>query len=123
MPSDQFHRIEKLVGNCEDWHEVGESGEPAFENSWVNYGSGFESAGFYKDPFGRVHLKGMVDNGTDNATVFTLPEGYRPALRELFVTQISTGSSRIDVTTAGVVSTLSAGAHTWLTLSGISFRV
>src|SRR5262245_8049839 len=62
----------------EAWHEVGQPGEPAFQNGWQNYAPGsFETAGYYKDIFGVVRLKGYVTAGTA-ARVFTLPAGYRP---------------------------------------------
>lgn len=60
------------------WHEVGGSGEPAFQNSWVNYGSGWTNCEFFKDEMGIVRIKGLVKNGTANTVVFTLPVGYRP---------------------------------------------
>src|SRR4051812_35523455 len=59
------------------WHVVGAAGEPAFQNSWTNYGSGWATAGFRKDPLGKVRLRGLVKSGT-LATVFKLPAGYWP---------------------------------------------
>lgn len=59
-------------------------GGVGFQNSWVNYGSGFQTAGFWKDSFGIVRLRGNVKSGTTNATIFTLPVGYRPAAAEIF---------------------------------------
>ena len=61
----------------EPWHEVGAAGEPDFQNTYANSGSGFETAAFYKDREGVVHLKGFV-TGT-GTTIFHLPAGYRPA--------------------------------------------
>ena len=60
-----------------DWHYVGGTGEPAFQNSWVNYDLQM-TARFRKDAMGFVHIHGSVKNGTVNTAVFTLPEGYRP---------------------------------------------
>lgn len=75
-------------GNEEEpWHYVGaiEYGEPAWANGWQNYGSDafftYDSAAFFKDPDGFVHLKGVVENLTAAAydsVIFILPEGYRP---------------------------------------------
>ena len=65
----------------EGWHEIGAPGEPGFENAWVNVpmeGLNFESAAFYKDHEGVVHMKGFVTGGI-NAVIFHLPPGYRPA--------------------------------------------
>jgi hypothetical protein len=54
---------------------------PTLQNSWVNYGSPFAVAGYMKDVTGRVHLKGLVKDGTISypAPIFTLPVGFRPA--------------------------------------------
>ncbi|MCP4710447.1 MAG: hypothetical protein GY869_17630 [Planctomycetes bacterium] len=54
---------------------------PAFQNSWINYGSGYNPAQYFKDSMGIVHLRGLVKNVTLGQTVFTLPAGYRPASR------------------------------------------
>jgi len=67
----------------EAWHEIGAAGEPAFVNSWHNFGGGFSTAAFAKDSLGFVHLKGTITGGTA-ITAFTLPAGYRPAL-SLFI--------------------------------------
>jgi hypothetical protein len=71
-------------GLIDDWHEVGDSGEPAFENSWVNKGGTNETAAFRKDGEGTVFLKGVITAGTINTAAFTLPAGYRPALGKKF---------------------------------------
>lgn len=65
----------------EDWHEIGATNEPAFQNSWANEGTaGNETAAFKKTPQGSLLLKGYIDSGTitDGTVVFTLPAGYRP---------------------------------------------
>ncbi len=68
----------------EDWHIVGDPGEPAFESSWDTFDLAgvFPPARFYKDPHGTVVVDGLVSGGTPDITaatgVFTLPVGYRP---------------------------------------------
>jgi len=67
--------------NDTSWHNVGESGEPAFENGWINRANQIK-VGFKLDPFGNVELKGVADATNATAdTIFTLPVGYRPAAR------------------------------------------
>jgi hypothetical protein len=72
----------------EGWHLVGAAGEPGFESSWENVPAGppfaFESAGFYKDREGVVHLKGVVKGGPAGI-IFHLPAGYRPASGKVLV--------------------------------------
>ncbi|HYP48866.1 MAG TPA: hypothetical protein VEQ61_09550, partial [Thermoleophilaceae bacterium] len=71
---DDFARSE-----AEPVRRLGAAGQPGL-------GSGFSvpanclgctPAGFWRDPFGTVHLQGRVDG--PGGVVFTLPDGYRPA--------------------------------------------
>lgn len=98
---------------------------PSFSNSWVNYGSVYSIAGYYKDKFGIVHLRGLIKSGTINAAAFTLPSGYRPAYRHMQATVSNNGAaeiiSRIDVDTNGDVIPVT-GSNTYFSLDGISFR-
>lgn len=65
-------------GRGEDWHYVGDTGEPAFENSWVNNSAISANLAFRIRESDILDIQGAVKNGTDN-TVFTLPAGYRPS--------------------------------------------
>lgn len=60
----------------EDWHYVGESGEPAFTGGWANV-AGFNKMAFRLREAGVVDLAGVVEGGA-TFPVFTLPEEYRP---------------------------------------------
>jgi len=60
-----------------DCRVIGSAGEPAFQNSWTNYGSGFANAAFRKDADGYVHLRGTIQGGAASSVIFTLPGGYR----------------------------------------------
>lgn len=110
---------------------VGAAGQPAFQNSWVNYPGAFQPVGFYKDR-SRVYVKGSVNRGASPltaTTIFTLPADYRPASTLVFAT-ISSGSViadvRVDAT--GNVSLASGavgpgGTGSYLSLDAISFRI
>lgn len=112
-------RAWNTIGQVQEWIEIGESNAPAFENSWANVGGSYETAAFYRDPFGRVHIKGAVDTGTSGTTAFTLPEGYRPAAT-LRLACYSTGNAYVEITSAGLVQPQRSGsAANYL---GISFR-
>jgi hypothetical protein len=94
---------------------------PTLLNGWVNFGAPFNPAGYFKDAFGVVHLRGIVKSGTVNTAVFTLPAGYRPANTEQYA--IYTGS------TVGVVEILATGDviaqvgnNTDFRFDGITFR-
>lgn len=94
---------------------------PTFTNSWVNYGFGFNSAGYRKDALGYVHLRGLVKNGTVNTAIFNLPAGYRPEAQELFMSMQNNTIGRIDVNIVGNVLH-SVGANTFVQLDGITFK-
>lgn len=75
------------------WHYVGETGEPAFENGWVNQGGTtvpmrfriavgrpnvLDETGaivYYCDK--QLDFQGDVVGGADGTTVFTLPNEFR----------------------------------------------
>lgn len=113
--------------HTEGWHIVGASGEPSYQNGWTSYNSdptaGWGGAAFYKDPFGVVHLRGLVKDGTSDSTIFTLPSGYRPQL-DLIVAAIQQGSPetgvRLEVMSNGTVETRNASGS-WISLSGVQF--
>jgi len=98
---------------------------PTLLNSWINYGGGYNPAGYFKDSFGIVHLRGTVKSGTIGQAIFTLPVGYRPAYKEILITISHDGAneklSRCDVQADGnVVSCF--GSNTYYSLDGITFR-
>jgi hypothetical protein len=75
-----------LIAPAEPVHLVGAPGQPAFDLQWTNVGVrnnvAYQPAGFYKDPFGTVHLQGDVwrpTSGATDAVIFILPPGYCPA--------------------------------------------
>ncbi|MBE9090179.1 hypothetical protein IQ232_10440 [Microcystis aeruginosa LEGE 11464] len=97
---------------------------PAFMNSWTNYDTTYNPAGYFKDSLGIVHLRGLVKNGTNNTTIFTLPVGYRPSNRELQAVQTNLDTNtigRVDILADGQVTVVS-GSNVWVSLDGITFR-
>ncbi len=105
-------------------HRVNAANEPAFEHSWTNEGGGFETAGFYKDPFGIVHLVGDVHNGTDAMSIFTLPTGYRPSSTVDVTVRANgdTGNATVAINTLGAVEVFGY-VNNRVPLNGITFRV
>lgn len=98
----------------EDWQLA------TLATGWTNVGSSFATAAYYKDPFGIVHLRGLVNGGS--GTIFTLPTGYRPTgFRLIFPAVASNAIARIDIALNGAV-TFVAGTATSISLDGITFR-
>jgi cytoskeletal protein CcmA (bactofilin family) len=93
---------------------------PTLQNGWINYGGGFNPAGYFKDSLGIIHLRGLVKNG--NGTIFTLPEGYQPPNRELHgVSTHPNAAGRIDILSDGQIQMIQ-GNNAWISLDGITFR-
>jgi hypothetical protein len=116
-------RAQSYISGPDSWHNVGDSGEPAFENGWVNYGSQYNGARFMKDAIGFVHLGGLVKDGTVDAPIFTLPSGYRPGARQIHVTVNDSDEEghRIDVDTDGTVTPAGSISTGWTSLENITF--
>lgn len=94
---------------------------PTLLNGWVNFDAGFQTAAYYKDGFGVVHLEGLVKLGTSGSVIFNLPAGYRPALHKHFSVVANAAAGDIRVNTTGDVVHY-AGSTTWLSLDGVTFR-
>ncbi|KKM86624.1 hypothetical protein LCGC14_1277110 [marine sediment metagenome] len=97
------------------WREVGDPGEPTFENSWVNYGAPWDTAAFYKDAAGIVHLKGLIKSGTINQAAFTLPVGYRPKANVQVGILSNNAIGRMIISADGLVSATS-GNNAWFVI-------
>ena len=112
--------------NVEDWHEVGDTNEPAFENSWVNYDS-TRKARFYKH-LDRVYLAGLVKSGTINTSIFTLPSEYVPSYLDatnqnaIFPCSSNSAFASLSINYLGEVNCTN-GSNLWVSLDGISFRI
>ncbi|MHA2069798.1 MAG: hypothetical protein ACXABY_35995, partial [Candidatus Thorarchaeota archaeon] len=93
-------------------------------NSWVNAGGTYGDAGYYRDAFDMVRLRGVVKDGTVGAAgvIFALPVGYRPEEDRIFSNYTDTGVGRVEIESGGDVIA-KAGGNTWFSLDGISFRV
>lgn len=95
---------------------------PDFTNSWVNYDlTVYPAAGYYKDALNRIHLRGMIKNGTVNSAAFTLPAGFRPELRCLCASISADLIGRVDVLANGDVIPITPSVNTWVSLENISF--
>lgn len=111
----------------EVWLTVGGTGV-GFNANWQNFGGGWETVAYMKDPLGFVRLRGLVQTTVvrvAGSTPFTLPVGYRPALGKIFpvITGGAGAAIRADVLNNGVVQFPANGlaANEWVSLDGIVF--
>jgi len=97
---------------------------PTLGASWVNFGSGYTSAGYRMDKQGRVWVRGLIKSGTttDATVLFTLPSGYRPAGNILRTLGCNAGGNPyVVIGTDGTIKIYSVTGNTWLSIEGISF--
>lgn len=104
------------------FRKIGDTGQPGFLNSWVNFDGGWGPAAFWRDPLGIVHLRGLIKSGTVGQPAFNLPPGFRPAVNETFSVLSNGALGRVDVLTDGSVSPMSPSNNAYVSLSGITFR-
>jgi hypothetical protein len=114
-----------LIAPAEPVHMVGAAGQPQFDVDWTNVGGTFQPAGFYKDPFGTVHLQGDVQRttGTD-ATIFRLPTGYCPVggIEDFPAYGDGGMAAGVAVRSSDCSVVFVAGPTTFIGLGAVSFR-
>lgn len=94
-----------------------------FNTGWQNVGGVSEVAGYYKDPFGRVYIRGAVNRASGtNALIFTLPTGYRPSAYEFFAVQANSAYGGVEIQPSGQVRFGTGNPSLYVSLCGISFR-
>lgn len=92
-----------------------------YQNGWVDYGTQWPTAGFYKDTQGIVRLRGAVKSGTVPNIIFSLPVGYRPVGLAYFPVVSNNAFGFVSITPGGGVS-IQVGTSPYVTLDGIWFQ-
>lgn len=93
---------------------------PTFQDGWGDLGAGFAPAG-YNLIDGRVVLQGVVQAGTLNSVIFTLPAGFRPSAILIFPATGGGGACQLWVYPDGRVQQIGGTDNGSLSLSGVSF--
>lgn len=99
---------------------------PTLVNSWVNYGAGFDTAGYRIMADGTVMIKGLIKLGSSTVPAFTLPAGYRPSQQQVFTCYAFSGTCRLDVAITGTVAVsayVSPATNSYVSLNGVRFWV
>jgi hypothetical protein len=113
---------EVLFTKNASFKDVGRPGNAAFTNSWVNFGGGWANAGYWRDPFGWVRLRGRVKDGSAALSMFTLPPGFRPQVPVLSVNAASLAGGYIQVLADGTVTPSIGGGGAWISLDNVHFK-
>lgn len=106
------------------WITVPVPGQPnGLLNNWVYFNS--IRTPQYRLRNGWVFMRGLVKNGNINSNIFTLPVGFRPAVREMYdmafpcVCNAAAGAVAIDGAQGVVVHMF--GSTAWIDLAGVRF--
>lgn len=91
----------------------------SFSGGWSNL-AGFDTAAYYQDAFGEVHLKGTIHGGSIPSVVFTLP--YAPAATRDFIVLSNSTVGQVRVLSSGDVQVVTPSVTTSVSLNGIHFR-
>ena len=114
--------IQSYFPTEENWHNIGDTLEPSFQNSWDNYNNGFGVARFKKDVYGWVCLEGMIVGGIRGAIAFTL--SYHLNSKKQFNFYGDDGViGRIDIDTNGNVYINAPSIAIAVCMDGIRFRL
>ena len=104
--------------------KLGDVMHPVLQNGWRDYANGWAPAGYWKDQFGVVHVRGLIERGntTPGTLIFNLPEEYRPQYGEHFTVRTSGDhSGDVYVLPNGNVM-IDTSIYGWLDFAGIAFR-
>lgn len=104
------------------WRYIGSQGQPAFANSWANYGAPYDNAAFMLSPDGLVRLHGVIKSGTVGSAAFTLPPAYRPNSLQSLGTLSNGVFGRVDVDTSGNVTPTAPSSNASVVLDGLWFK-
>lgn len=132
---DTDGNVEKRESSTASWRAINANYFPATYTNWtdlpLNTGSGwgtysstYPDAQYTKTSDNIVTLQGLIKTSTAvtaNTTIGTLPAGYRPASRMIFIVPTNTGYGRVDVMNDGRVLYYS-GSTGWLGLNSITFQ-
>jgi hypothetical protein len=89
---------------------------------WVNLGSGFATAQYWKIGH-TVFLKGVIKDGASVNSILTMPEGLRPAETTIFMTLSDNALCRLDMNTDGLLYNSFGASDEWISLNGLHYRV
>jgi hypothetical protein len=106
----------------EPWRMVGVIN--SWTSGWSNWGDVFANVGFRINSLGNIEFKGLAKASTPapaaEASMFTLPSGYRPSEIRLVRVNASSGPTDIRIRPDGLVEVASVTAGAAISLDGIS---
>lgn len=86
------------------------------QGAWVNYGGNYPILQYTKAADGVVTLRGLVQNGSTDSVIATLPAGYRPAETALMTSVCSDAYCRYDIQEDGDI-VFRSGSTGWVAIN------
>lgn len=139
-PPNHFRDLEDLLARVasleralvsDGWRYIGDTGEPAFQNGWVNFSASINGA-CYRRIGDMIYLRGAIKNGTVGyaTPAFVLGAGYISPEECEHDVSVDGGVGRVYVgsanasggSTAGRVSVFS-GSNVYVDLSSVFYSV
>jgi hypothetical protein len=107
-----------------DWVYVGDTGAPAFQNSWVNADAAVDPVAFRKSPDGIVYVRGRIKDGAAHGIVLELPTAYKPLYYHHFNSYNYDGAQTLGVCRADPDGKIRwfFGSLTEVSLDGVIFN-
>lgn len=89
------------------------------QNGWVDFGLGYQTPRYIKNPAGAVYIEGMVKGGSIavGTVLFNLPVGYRPANTCRVAALDNVGPVGLNLEPNGNVTCQSLSDNQWLSIS------
>jgi hypothetical protein len=83
----------------DSWHYVSNTGQPQFQNGWLNRASGWAKLAYrmIMSPPNEVEIRGELNIPTSGfaSTVFTLPAAYRPNSTQKILSGADSGNTQV----------------------------
>lgn len=111
------------VGTTPTWTDF------TLASPWTQFSGAYPNASYYLDPFGVVHLRGVIAGGTEAQTILTLPAAIVPTYNQIVATNGFLGGSSIstvlNVNTSGTIVSAGtpSGTYAFLSMDNISYRL
>jgi len=121
-----FDALNTSIINLEDsfeveaWTNIG-SGGSTWGTDWVNANAEYP-AGFMKDPFGFVHLRGVAHKDGNTNYPITLPSGFFPEQQVTFLAGYGSDSVYMFAIYTDGTTFCGAGFGAYIYLDGITFK-
>lgn len=118
--------IGRRSGDWDDWHLVGDDGEPPFLNAWGNSagttfpGQNGDAQVMFTMRSGRVELRGRCERASGAAGIFNLPEAYWPDNDLILAVQAGLGS-QANVTIGMLTGLVSVFSGNIVIFDGVSY--